>query len=131
VVWAKDINGCKEVNHVSGETVYIVDQITPKPGMGRAFLDTYMQRYAPDATQRGMNLEHTWVAPPVWLEDGSNTLFFVWSVKGAKGVWGSMIAGRRGNALDEWWWKDAAAMIVSRERFFLSNPSDIVSLTNV
>jgi hypothetical protein len=117
---------------VSGETVYIVDQITSKPAMGRAFLDAYMQRYAPDAKGRGMTLEHTWVAPPVWLDDGSNTLFFVWSVKGgAKGVWGSLIGGRRGNALDEWWWKDAASMINSRERFFLSNPSDIASLTNV
>jgi hypothetical protein len=116
---------------VSGETVYIVDQIIPKPGLGRAFLDAYTQRYAPGARERGMTLEHTWVAPPVWLEDGSNTLFFVWSVKGAKGVWGSLIGGRRGSALDEWWWKDAAEMVVSRERFFLSNPSDIASLTNV
>jgi hypothetical protein len=115
---------------VSGETVYIVDQITAKPGAGRAFLDAYMQRYAPGASERGMTLEHTWVAPPVWLDDGSNTLFFVWSVKGASGVWGSLIGGRRGAALDEWW-KDAAEMIVTRERFFLSNPSDIASLTNV
>ena len=117
---------------MSGETVYIVDQITPKSGGGRAFLDAYMQRYVPDARERGMTLEHTWVAPPVWLEDGSNTLFFVWSVAGgAKGVWGSLIGGRRGNALDEWWWKEAAPMIVTRERFFLSNPADIASLTNV
>ncbi len=116
---------------MSGETVYIVDQITTKPGAGRAFLDAYTQRYAPGARERGMTLEHTWVAPPVWLEDGSNTLFFVWSVKGAKEVWGSLIGGRRGSALDDWWWKDAAEMIMARERFFLSNPSDIASLTNV
>jgi hypothetical protein len=116
---------------VSGETVYIVDQITPKPGAGRSFLDAYMQRYAPGARERGMTLEHTWVAPPVWLEDGSNTLFFVWSVKGAKEVWSSLFSARRLSSVDDWWWKDAAEMIVSRERFFLSNPSDIASLTNV
>jgi hypothetical protein len=117
---------------MSGETVFIVDQITAKPGMARAFIDAYTERYVPNAKGRGMTLEHSWVAPPVWLEDGSNTLFFVWSVKGgAKGVWGSLIEGRRGNTLDEWWWKDAASMIVNRERFFLSNPSDIAGLTNV
>jgi L-rhamnose mutarotase len=116
---------------MADESIYIVDQITAKPGMGRIFLDAYMQRYAAGAKERGMTLEHTWVAPPVWLEDQSNTLFIVWSVKGAKGVWDSLISSRRVPSVDDWWWKEAAPMIAARERYFLSNPSDIASLTDV
>ncbi|MGO9058518.1 MAG: hypothetical protein ACLQU2_14200 [Candidatus Binataceae bacterium] len=116
---------------MSDETVYIVDQVTAKPGSGQAFLDAYMKSYAPGAQERGMTLQHTWVAPPVWIEDGSNTLFFVWTVKGVSQVWASLVAPRRTSAAEEWWWKEAAQMIVNRERFFLSNPSDIASLTNV
>jgi hypothetical protein len=110
---------------VSDETIYIVDQVTSKTGAGRKFLDAYMQRYAPGAKERGMTLEHTWVAPPVWLEDGSNTLFFVWSVKGVAEVWSSLVGPRRTSAAEDWWWKEAVELIATRERFFLSNPSDI------
>jgi hypothetical protein len=116
---------------VSDETIYIVDQVTSQTGAGRKFLDAYMQRYAPAARERGMTLEHTWVAPPVWLEDGSNTVFFVWSVKGVAQVWNSLVGPRRTSAAEDWWWKEAAELIAIRERFFLSNPSDIASLTNV
>lgn len=116
---------------MSDEMIYIVDQITSKPGTGRLCLDAYMQRYAPGARERGMTLEHTWVAPPVWLDDGSNTLFFVWSVKGVSQVWATLVGPRRTSAAEEWWWKEIAELISSRERFFLSSPSDIASLTNV
>ena len=116
---------------MSDEKIFIVDQITSKPGAGHKLLDAYTQRYVPGGKERGMTLEHTWVAPPVWLEDGSNTLFFVWSVEGVAQVWASLVGPRRTSAAEEWWWKDAAELIASRERFFLSNPSDIASLTNV
>ena len=108
---------------MSDETVYIVDQVTSKPGAGRAFLDAYMQRYAPGAKERGMTLEHTWVAPPVWLEDGSNTLFFVWSVKGVSaglGLSGGVRA--RTSAAEDWWWKEAAEMIATPRAVFPQQP---------
>jgi len=112
------------------ETVYILDQVTPKPGRAQDFLKTYMERYAPGAVGRGMKLEFTWVAPPVWLDNQSNTLFFIWSIRGVKGWWSMEMQARVDPSLADWW-RDAALMIETRSRSFMANVCDIASLTNV
>src|SRR4051812_46085065 len=105
------------------EKIYIVDQITPKPGYGEAFLKAYMERYAQSARER-MTHEFTWVAPPMWLKDQSNTLYIIWSVNGS-GQWWGMSQQSRG--IDEVtdWWKAADDMVDSRDRIFVSDVSDI------
>jgi len=112
------------------EPIYLLDQITPKAGQAEAFLKAYMERYAPNAKSRGLKHEFTWVAPPMWLDNQPNTLFIVWSVKGAGAWWAMEHSARRDPAIIEWW-READMMIESRRRSFASNVSDIASLTDV
>lgn len=112
------------------ETIYLMDRITPKAGQAEAFLKAYMERYAPNARARGLKHEFTWITPPMWLDNQPNTLFIIWSVKGAPAWWAMEQSARRDPAILDWW-RDADAMIESRHRCFLGNVSDIASLTNV
>ena len=115
---------------MSGDvTVYLVDQIVPKPGLAQAFMREYRERYVPGAQARGMRLEHSWVTPPVWLEDQSNTLIVIWSLRGAEGFWSMSFQGRQDPSLQDWWWREAAPMIESRQRFIASDIADVASLT--
>jgi len=115
---------------VANETIYILDQITPKAGRAEEFLKAYMARYAPGAAARGMKHEFTWVGPPMWLENQPNTLFVIWSVQGAPAWWAMEHQARRDPSVIDWW-RDADAMVETRRRSFLSNVSDVASLTNV
>ena len=66
------------------ETIYILDQITAKPGKAKELLAAYMERYAPAAKEeRGMTLVSRWITPPMWMneqDDQGNTLFITWSI---------------------------------------------------
>lgn len=104
--------------------IYIVDQITPLPGQGEAYLKAYMERYVGPAKERGMTLEHSWVAPPLWLKDQSNTLFFVWTVEKPEAVW-MMNIGARANPSVMEWWDEAEKMTASRHRYIMTDPSKI------
>lgn len=115
----------------AGATVYVIDQVTPRPGMAQQLLAAYLERYAPGAKARGMTLEHSWVAPPVWLADGSNTLTFVWSLQGAASWWATTAAARQDPAVTDWWWNEAAPMIASRQRSFASSPDGVDGLGRV
>lgn len=100
----------------------LVDQIVVKPGQGRAFLRDYMEAYVPGALARGLQLEQRWVSPPLWLDDQSNTLVFVWSLRGAQDFWPISIQARLDPAVQDWWWNKAEPMIVSRQRFIATDP---------
>lgn len=112
-------------------TLYIVDDVTAKPGAGAAFLEAYLQRYVPGAQARGLSLLHRLVSPPVWLPDQSNRLLFIWTAEGAAGVWASKFAGRSDPALAAWWETEAAALIESRTRAVYSDPDDVAALAHV
>lgn len=112
------------------ERVYILDLIVAKPGRGEEVLNAYMDRYAPGARERGMTLEFTWVTPPVWLSDQPNMLFVAWSVEGAANWWAMSAAARRDQEVLDWW-SDAADMIESRARHYLSDISSLQALANV
>jgi len=116
--------------NAGNETIYILDQITPKPGQAQAFLNAYMEKYAPAARARGMTLVHRWVSPPMWLKEQSNTLFIIWTVQGAKAWWQMSFLGRRDPTVVGWW-EEAESMIEKRHRCFLSDVADIESLANV
>ncbi len=112
------------------ETIYILDQVTPKPGQAQAFLAAYMERYAPAALERGMTLVNRLVSPPMWLKEQSNTLQITWSVKGAGAWWAMSHQGRRNPAVKEFW-ESVQPMIVTRHRSFLSDVADVESICNV
>ena len=113
------------------ETIYILDQVTAKPGQAQAFLAAYMERYAPAASaERGMTLVHRWISPPMWLEEESNTLFITWSVQGAKAWWGMSFHSRRNPAVAEFW-ASVEPLVEKRHRSFLSDVADVESLCNV
>lgn len=112
-------------------TVYVVDDVTARPGAGEAFLEAYLQRYAPGAQARGLTLLHRLVSPPVWLHDQSNRLLFVWTAEGSAGVWASKFAGRSDPALAAWWETEAAALIESRTRAVYADPADVGALADV
>ncbi len=112
------------------ETIYVVDQITPKVGQAKAFLDAYMAKYAPAARERGMTLVHRWISPPMWLEEQTNTLTIIWSVQGAPAWWHMSHLGRR-NPDVAGFWKAVAPMIENRHRSFSSAVEDVEGLANV
>ena len=85
------------------ETIYILDQVTVKPGRAQDFLADYMERYAPAARARGMTLVHRWVTPPMWLREQSNTLHIIWTVQGAPAWWSMSHQGRRNPAVRGFW----------------------------
>jgi hypothetical protein len=105
--------------------IYILDQITSKPGQGLALHRHYMETYAPAAQARGMTLEHCLVNPPLWLDgEQSNTLVMIWSVKGLKGFWGAAATPAAMEGATAQWWRDADAMIASRTRSVFGEASD-------
>jgi hypothetical protein len=95
--------------------VYLVDRLTARPGRARELLQAYRERYMPGARARGLRLERTLLSPPLWLEDQSNVLEFVWVVDGGAGFW-SMTQQARLDAAVQDWWREAQALIESRER---------------
>jgi hypothetical protein len=112
------------------ETIYILDEVTVKPGRAEEFLAAYMEKYAPKARARGMTLVHRWMTPPLWLKEQSNTLYIIWTVQGAKAWWQMSFLGRRDPAVFGWW-EEAEAMIVTRRHCFLSDIAELESLANV
>lgn len=112
-------------------TIYVVDDVTARPGAGETFLDAYMSRYVPGAQARGLTLLHRLVSPPVWLREQSNRLLFVWAAAGAEGVWAAKFAGRSDPRLAAWWETEAAALIESRSRAVFSDPAELARLGRV
>ena len=116
---------------MGNEIIYVLDEITPKAGQGRALFDHYMEAYAPVARARGLKLEHAWVNPPVWLEgEQLNVLYFVWSVVGVAGYWG-VEAKARWDETSSDFWRDIEPMITARRRSVLAEAADLAGLANV
>jgi hypothetical protein len=111
--------------------VFVIDDLTARPGQGEALLQAYLERYAPGARARGMTLLHQLVSPAYWLPDASNRLLFVWSVAGAAGAWGMKHAGRQDPAVSAWWQVEAPKLVESRTRSICSEASDLARLADV
>lgn len=108
--------------------VFLIDQLVARAGQARALLQAYRDHYIPGAQRRGMCLEHSWVSPPLWLEEESNTLLFVWSLRGAADFWAMSFQGRQDPALEDWWWRQAAALIESRQRYIAGEAAGLSRL---
>ncbi|MDT2006068.1 hypothetical protein FXW78_17640 [Rhodococcus opacus] len=108
----------------SDSLVYVVDEMVVAPGGARAFLAAYMERYAPGAIARGLTLDRVLVAPPVWLEDQSNSLTVSWTVRGARAWWQQSLLARHDAEVLRWW-ADADQLLTSRRRTVSCSPADM------
>ncbi len=98
--------------------VYMMDEITVKPGLLKEYVEAYNREYVPGAKARGMKLVGSWVTPPLELEGESNSVFILWAMDGVAGFW----AARKGSGADpkvQAWWEKAEPWQVSRTRKFL------------
>src|SRR5262249_46742160 len=111
--------------------IFVIDDVTAKPGRGEAFLSAYLEQYAPGAERRGMTLVHRLVSPTYWLPDGSNRLLCVWSVAGPAGVWAMKHAGRQDPAVEAWWSEAARHWIASRSRSICADAGELAALADV
>lgn len=113
------------------ETIFIIDRIEARPGLGQALFERYMREYAPVAEARGFTLLHRWVSPPVWLEGNqANTLTFVWSVVGVAAYWDYVRQARTDPGSGDWW-LEIAPLVGERTRSVASEMSDMESLADV
>lgn len=110
--------------------ILVIDRIEPQPGEGKAFLNEYLEVFAPVAQAVGSRLVDTRVAPPVWLETASNTLEFVWEVDGIPGCW-AIASGTRAVPEIVEWWASVRARVVSHDRSFFAPTDALEELANV
>lgn len=128
---ANEAAPAEEAGEVQTPTILIIDRCVTKPGDGEAFMNDYLETYAPIAESLGAELVDTLVAPPMWLADDSNVLMFVWKVAGVGGSWG--IAGARNVCPDEYlaWCDVMRERLVDYDRSYFSAPQDMEVLCNV
>ena len=110
--------------------IYVVDRYETQPGDGEAFLNDYLERYAPLAQSTGAELVSTLVAPPCWLPMDSNVLTFTWKVAGVGGCWG-IDTPLRPNPDVQAWWDEVRGRTVSMDRSYFADPADMEVLNNV
>ncbi|WP_170304667.1 hypothetical protein [Croceicoccus estronivorus] len=95
--------------------IFILDQFESHPGDGEALHAFCHERYVPGAIARGMTLVHSLVSPPLWLDDGANRLFFLWSLADAEAFWAKNNLGRRDPDVHELW-AELDCRVASRRR---------------
>lgn len=111
--------------------IWIVDEVTTRPGQGAAFLDAYMRCYVPKAEARGMALAHRMVEPAMWLDHAPNRLFFVWTLADADAVWRAKHAARLDADVLRWWEEEAPPLILSRRRMTMADVGALAGLGDV
>lgn len=116
---------------MAADSLWIVDDITVKPGQGKAFVDAYMREYAPGAVRRGMTLLRRMVEPAVWVDDQPNRILFVWTVPDAAAVWATKFDGRGDPSVISWWTRRAPAFIESRTRMVMGDVDELEELSDV
>jgi len=116
---------------MSDAPIWILDEVTTRPGQGPAFLAAYMDRYAPHAQTRGMTLAYRMVEPAMWLNDAPNRIVFVWTLPNAAAIWASKHVARSSPDVAKWWNEEAPVYIESRKRSTLADASALAELVNV
>jgi hypothetical protein len=99
--------------------IYILDQITLKPGSVEAFMDCFEADYLPAAVQRNMSLSLRSVSPPVELEGQSSDVILLWKINQIGEFW-SMRKEAKVDASVASFWQTAEAWVETRNRKVLS-----------
>jgi hypothetical protein len=110
--------------------VYLLDEMTPRPGMWDKCRGAYLNEYAPGARSRGMVLEQVWATPPFPLQErtGLNSLMVLWSVGSAAEYWQMRLQAEAAKA--EFWGR-VVNMTVARHRSVLSDLGDFEAYSRV
>ena len=111
-------------------SIFILDEVMTKPGLGEQFLTAYLTGYAPLAEANGLELVHRWVDPPLWLDDRSNRVLLVWRAGGPRELWRAKRAARQEPAVVAWW-EAAASSIESRRRSVMAEAAILAELADV
>lgn len=98
--------------------IYMVDEITLKPGRLRAFNAAFAKDYLPRAKERGLALIGSWITPPMEMKGEANTVVVLWGIDGLDGFWRQRKGVSQDPAIKAWWAK-VAPSIASRSRRFL------------
>jgi hypothetical protein len=98
--------------------IYMVDEITLKPGKLGRFNAAFEKEYLPKAKERGLSLVGSWIAPPMEMQGEGNTLVVLWSMDGQEGFWRQRKGSGGDPAVREWWAK-MKPVIAGRTRRFL------------
>lgn len=95
--------------------VYLLDQLTVRPGRLAACREALSERYLQGARRRGMQLVGAWSAPPVEVEEEPTELFVLWRVAGV----GEFFAMRGAAGADPdvaAFWREVEALSLCRSR---------------
>jgi hypothetical protein len=95
--------------------VFVIDRVITTPGSAQAFIDAYLDGYAPGARTRGMTLRDVLVSPPIWFDDRTNVVTITWSLPSAQAWWQMTWQGRPNPAVAQWW-ESVADHVVERSR---------------
>lgn len=105
--------------------IYVLDEVTLKPGDFRAFADHYLEAYAPAARKRGMTLVDTWCAPAAEFKDLPNTFVAMWTIPDAPSWW-AMRNRAAGDPTVRAFWDGVDERALSRSRRFMTPTSEAV-----
>lgn len=105
--------------------IYIMDQITLKPGSVKAFMDCFEADYLPASVQRNMNLYLHSVSPPVELDGQSSDVVLLWQINEIGEFWSMRKEAKVDASVAEFWQK-SEVWIENRSRKVLSPyPTDL------
>lgn len=110
--------------------VFVIDRVLTRPGCARAFVDRYANDYVPGALARGMTLREVLVSPPIWLDNGSNTVTITWTLPSPRAWWEMTWKGRPDPDLGPWW-DGLGELVLERTRSVAAAAGDVDGLCDV
>lgn len=108
------------------DRIFVLDEITVKPGHAAAYRLAYEGDYRPAAVRRGLRPEASWRHPPIKdFEELPTTFYFLWSIEGIDEWWRLRIGvgtdGSDERVAKYRWWQESDDMTLSRKRTFLTS----------
>ena len=101
------------------EPIFILDQVTLRPGKLREFREKLACEYVPDARDRGLTLVDSWLTPPLEMHDAGNDLVLLWSLADVGAFW--EMRRRQGEDPEgAHWWEGTGEWVASRSRQFMT-----------
>lgn len=101
------------------EPIFILDQITLRPGKLGEFREKLAREYLPAARDRGLRLVDSWLTPPLEMHDAGNDLVLLWSLADIGAFW-EMRRLQGEDPEGAHWWEGTGEWVASRSRQFMT-----------